>query len=72
MATTTLKVSGMTCGHCVHTVKSTLERVDGVEWAEVDLGDGRATVEYDESKTTPRAMAGAVSDEGYMAEELSG
>jgi copper chaperone len=70
MSKTTLKVKGMTCGHCVHTVKSALEGTDGVEFVEVDLGKGRAEVEYDDAKTTPRELAGIVSAEGYMAEEL--
>ncbi len=70
MATTTLKVSGMTCGHCVKSVTGALEDVDGVTRADVDLQQGRATVEYDESRTTPRSLAQAVSEEGYQAEEI--
>ncbi len=69
MATTILKVSGMTCGHCVKSVTEALRDVDGVTRADVDLQHGRATVEYDESRTTPRALAHAVSEEGYQAEE---
>ena len=68
MATATLKVSGMTCNHCVHTVKQALENLDGVEEAKVDLGAGRAVVEYDEARTSPAAMAGVVTEEGYPAE----
>jgi copper chaperone CopZ len=69
MATTTLKISGMSCGHCVNTVKQALEHTDGVSGAMVDLRQGRATVEYDEAVTTPRALAVAVMGEGYAAEE---
>lgn len=71
MATTTLKVSGMTCGHCVMTVTEALENVDGVDKADVDLQHGRATVEFDETRTTPGALAQAVTEEGYAAEETS-
>jgi copper chaperone CopZ len=69
MPMTKLKIAGMTCGHCVRTVKEALERVDGVAEARVDLDAGQATVDYDASRTTPRALATAVIDEGYMAEE---
>ena len=69
MATATLKVTGMTCGHCVKAVTQALENVAGVRAARVDLGAGRATVEYEEGKTTPQALAAAVTDEGYSAEE---
>jgi len=69
MARTTLKVTGMTCGHCVKAVTQALESVDGVRQADVDLGAGRATVEYDESRTSPAVLASVVTDEGYAAEE---
>ena len=69
MKTMTLKVSGMSCGHCVMAVRQALEGVDGVTSAQVDLQAQRATVEYDESRTEPRALVGAVAEEGYGAEE---
>jgi copper chaperone CopZ len=71
MATATLKVTGMSCGHCVKTVKETLEAVPGVERASVDLAHGQARVEYDAALTSPRALSNAVSDEGYITEELA-
>jgi copper chaperone len=64
-----LKVTGMSCGHCVRSVTEALERVGGVHSAKVQLDAGRAVVEYDETRTTPRALVGAVMDEGYPAEE---
>lgn len=70
MATATLKISGMSCDHCVRSVTSALQGVAGVERAEVDLGKGRALVEYDATRTSPRVLANVVMDEGYMAEEL--
>jgi copper chaperone len=71
MATAVLKVKGMTCEHCVRTVKAALENVEGVERASVDLKQGRAVVEFAEGSTTPKALAGAVMDEGYIAEEAA-
>ena len=71
MATATLKVSGMSCQHCVRSVTSALQSIEGVERAEVDLSKGRATVEYDAGLTNPRALANAVMDEGYVAEEVA-
>ncbi len=72
MATTTLKVTGMTCGHCVRSVSSAIGGLEGVRSADVQLESGRATIVYDESKVTPRDLVGAVLEEGYMAEELAG
>jgi copper ion binding protein len=70
MATTTLKVHGMTCQHCVRSVTQALESQDGVKRAEVDLQAGRASVDFDENRITPRELASAVAEEGYEAEEV--
>lgn len=71
MATATLKVTGMTCQHCVRAVTQALESRDGVSRAEVDLQAGRARVEYDASQVTTGELAAAVADEGYEAEEVT-
>jgi copper chaperone len=72
MTKTTLKVTGMTCGHCVRSVSEAIGGLEGVESADVQLEGGRATVVYDASKVTPLDMVGAVREEGYTAEEVSG
>jgi copper chaperone len=71
MATTTLKVEGMTCQHCVRSVTQALESQEGVTRADVDLQAGRANVDYDDSRVTPRELANAVAEEGYEAEEVT-
>lgn len=68
MARTTLNVSGMTCNHCVHSVKSALEDVEGVRSARVDLDGGNALVDYDDALTSPRELTAAVADAGYQAD----
>jgi copper chaperone len=40
MNTTTLKVTGMSCEHCVNAVSSELGRLDGVSGVEVGLVPG--------------------------------
>lgn len=72
MTTTTLKVTGMTCGHCVRSVTDAIGSLDGVQSTNVELKDGRATIVYDEARVSPRDMVSAVMDEGYTAEEVSG
>ncbi len=44
MQTTTLQVTGMTCQHCVAAVTKALQAVPGVQTAQVDLDQARATV----------------------------
>ena len=62
---TTLKVNGMTCMHCVAAVKKALEQVPGVETAEVSLDKARAVVTGD---ADVQAMVAAIKEEGYSAE----
>lgn len=71
MARTILKVQGMTCEHCVRAVTQALESKEGVAQAEVDLETGRARVDYDDGRVSPRELAHAVAEEGYEAEEVT-
>ena len=72
MTTTTLKVTGMTCGHCVRAVTDAIGGLDGVHSTDVQLQTGEAIVAYDETKVSPRELVSAVMEEGYTAEEVSG
>lgn len=65
MTTETIVVKGMTCDGCVKSVTNALQRVPGVEAAEVDLAGERATVQFDDSKTNAAALREAVEDAGY-------
>jgi len=59
-----LKITGMTCGHCVAAVKKSLEAVPGVSAASVELASGEAVVE---GTTDIDALCAAVREEGYEA-----
>lgn len=62
---TKLKVTGMTCMHCVGAVKNALEQVPGVEAAEVSLEQAQALVT---GNADVEAMVAAIKAEGYSAE----
>ncbi len=66
--TVTLKISGMSCGHCVNRVKKALD-VLGVIRADVVVGS--ATVEIDEAKLSVDAVKKAVEKAGYPVAEAS-
>jgi copper chaperone len=57
-----LKVSGMTCGHCVSAVTRAVSAVPAVEEVSVDLQRGEVSV-----RGTPdeRAVRAAIIEEGY-------
>ena len=60
-----LNVSGMTCGHCKTAVENALNKVAGVNVAQVDLAGGKASIEGEYVNTD--ALIAAVIDEGYGA-----
>lgn len=67
-----LHVEGMTCGGCALSTRLVLERLDGVERAEVDYERKRAAVTYDPAKTSPAAMVTALKEKlGYTATPLT-
>ena len=65
--TTTLRVTGMTCGHCVSAVTSELTALDGVEEVGVDLvKGGTSTVTVTSAAPLDDDAVGAAVDEaGY-------
>jgi len=67
MATTTLKVQGMTCNHCVMRVAKALKSVPGVQDAQVDLQKAQAVITYDDAKVSPDKLSAAVVEAGYKA-----
>ena len=66
MASTTLSVSGMTCGHCQAKVERALQGVDGVYSATVDRTSGVAEVESSDAVSAADLIA-AVERAGYRA-----
>lgn len=59
----TYAISGMTCSHCVMSVREEVSEVEGVSAAEADLASGRLTVSG--SEFTDDAVRAAVAGAGY-------
>jgi len=67
METTTLTVTGMSCGGCVKSVTNVLTALPGVSKAEVTLQPGEAKVEFDPAQVGREAMKKAIDDAGFEA-----
>jgi copper ion binding protein len=67
MASVRLKVSGMTCEHCVAKVEKALTGTPGVWSAFVDLDGGTAEVDFDDGKVQADGLAEVVTATGYAA-----
>jgi len=62
---TRIKVSGMTCMHCVGAVTKALQSIPGVEQVEVSLESGQATVT---GNADTASMLDAIREAGYEAQ----
>lgn len=59
----TMKIDGMTCGHCVGQVTKALKELEGVKLEQVSVGS--ATVSFDPAVTPEEKITQAVEDQGY-------
>jgi copper chaperone len=64
MTTSTYRVTGMSCGHCVGAVESELGRLPGVAGVAVDLSAGEVTVTSQDHLDLDTIRA-AVAEAGY-------
>ena len=58
-----LKITGMSCQHCVMAVKKALGGLNGI--LESDVAIGSASVKYDESKVSKADIVAAIEKAGY-------
>jgi copper chaperone len=63
MAEINMKIDGMSCQHCVMSVKKAVDAVEGINSSEVSVGS--AKILYDDIKTDRDAFVKAVQDAGY-------
>ena len=67
MQKTKLKISGMSCQHCVKTVKDALTALEGVQSAKVNLRKGEAVVRFNELHINPVNLRDAITQAGFEA-----
>ena len=61
----TLEVNGMTCDHCVQTIKGTLNKIIGLILIEINLDKAQVKVEFDESQTNIKIISGEIVALGF-------
>lgn len=67
MSTTTYRVQGMTCSHCVNAVTEEVSKIAGVTNVDVDLSTGYVDIES-EVPVSDAAVREAVEEAGYELE----
>ncbi|MCH7321991.1 copper chaperone CopZ [Solibacillus sp. MA9] len=65
MENVTLNVQGMSCGHCVKAVETSVGALAGVQEVKVDLADAKVTVAFDESSVTVDQIKETIDEQGY-------
>ncbi|MFI9401376.1 heavy-metal-associated domain-containing protein [Nocardia sp. NPDC052316] len=65
MPSSTYTVTGMTCGHCVSSVKTEIGKIDGVTSVDVDLASGAVTVDS-AAPIADSEIVAAVDEAGYQ------
>lgn len=63
MNTKKLTINGMSCGHCVMSLKKELTKMQGVTINTVSIGSAEVVV--DESTVTDQTLQHAVEEAGY-------
>ncbi|KAF2846908.1 copper-transporting ATPase-like protein [Plenodomus tracheiphilus IPT5] len=71
MATTTLKVEGMTCGACTSAIESGFQGVKGVGNVSISLVMERAVIQHDPQIISADEVKEIIEDRGFDAEVLS-
>ncbi|WEW57651.1 Cu(2+)-transporting P-type ATPase [Emydomyces testavorans] len=71
MATTTLKVDGMTCSACTSAIESAFDGVNGAKSVAVSLVMGRAVVEHDPTILAADKVKEIIEDRGFDAQVLT-
>lgn len=59
-----LKVEGMSCGHCVNSIESSVGELKGVSSVKADLAGNEVTVEF-ENEATLNQIKETIEDQGY-------
>lgn len=61
-----IKINGMSCGHCVASVTKALSEIDGITDVQVDLQKGEATY-TSEKEIALKTIKDAISKIGFEA-----
>lgn len=62
-----IKITGMSCNHCVQHVEKALQQTKGVSSARVDLGAERAYVDYNSAEIDIENLLQVIKNAGYEA-----
>ena len=65
MQTEVIRIKGMTCMGCVNSVKNVLEKIPGVDSADVSLEQKQVSIQYDDATTNADQFKNAITEAGF-------
>lgn len=65
MEQTTLKVQGMSCGHCVNSIESNVGQLNGVQSVKVHLAEGKVDIAFDTAVVSLQQITDVIEEQGY-------
>jgi copper chaperone len=65
----TLKVEGMSCGHCVKSIENSVSAISGVDKVEVQLDSGIVNVEFNKDVVVVEQITNTIEEQGYTIGE---
>ena len=68
MQNATLKVQGMSCGHCVNAVETGVKALNGINEVKVNLAEAEVAVSFNEAQVSLEQIQEAIEDQGYDVE----
>ncbi|MBT2653990.1 copper chaperone CopZ [Bacillus sp. ISL-18] len=68
MEKVTLKVTGMSCGHCVKSIEGSVGELQGVKSVKVQLEAGNVDVEFNPAEVPLSKIKETIDDQGYDVE----
>ena len=65
MQNVTLKVEGMSCGHCVKAVETGVGELNGIEAVKVNLDEAEVAVSFNDAQVSLAQIKEAIEEQGY-------
>ena len=60
-----VKIEGMTCQHCVQTIKEALKKISGLNSIDVDLDKKEVDISFDENETSLQEITNKIVGIGF-------
>lgn len=65
----TLKVAGMSCGHCVKAIEESVGKIAGIDSVKVHLENGTVDIEFNKNVVEMSDVTSTIEEQGYTLDD---